>query len=54
MHIVRGHFKDYRNGGGLFGKLKGLYWWDMHVAGDISNGQIVKDYSIGNINHAAA
>lgn len=47
MHIVRGHFKDYRNGGGLFGKMKGLYWWDMHVAGDIANGQVVKDYAIG-------
>jgi hypothetical protein len=49
MHIVRGHFKDYRNGGGLFGKMKGLYWWDMHVAGDIANGQVVKDYAIGEI-----
>ena len=49
MHIVRGHFKDYRNGGGLFGKMKGLYWWDMHVAGDIANGQVVKDYAIGRL-----
>ncbi len=50
MHIVRGHFKDYRNSGGLFGKYKGLYWWDMHVAGDVANGQVVKDYAIGEVN----
>ncbi len=31
--IVRGHFKDYRNGGGLFGKLHGLYWWDQQMQG---------------------
>jgi hypothetical protein len=49
MHIVRGHFKDYREGAGLFGKLKGLYWWDMHVAGDAANGQVVKDYAIGKV-----
>ncbi len=46
MHIVRGHFKDYRNSGGLFGKHKGLYWWDMHVAGDEQAGKVIKDYRI--------
>lgn len=49
MHIVRGHFKDYRDGTGLFGKLKGLYWWDMHVAGDKANGQVIKDYTIAKV-----
>lgn len=46
MHIVRGHFKDYRNSGGLFGKYKGLYWWDMHVAGSESAGKVIKDYKL--------
>lgn len=46
LHIVRGHFKDYRESGGLFGKLKGVYWWDMHAAGAIKNGAIIKDYRI--------
>lgn len=49
MHIVRGHFKDYREGAGLFGRLKGLYWWDMHVAGDKTNGQVIKDYTIAKV-----
>ncbi len=33
--IVRGHFKDYTKGGGLFGRIKGLFWWDqqLHVPG---------------------
>ena len=34
LHLCRGHFKDYRNSGGLFGKHKGLFWWDMHARGD--------------------
>lgn len=46
MHIVRGHFKDYRDGPGLFGKLKGLYWWQMHVRGDAEFGEIDKDYEV--------
>lgn len=46
LHLVRGHFKDYREGGGLFGKYNGLYWWDMHVAGNEKAGIVVKDYSV--------
>ena len=45
LHICRGHFKDYRSSGkGLFGKYKGLYWWDSHLAGKPEHGTIVKDY----------
>jgi hypothetical protein len=44
LHICRGHFKDYR-GHGLFGKVKGLFWWDMHVRGSASEGVVVKDYT---------
>jgi hypothetical protein len=45
LHICRGHFKDYRQRG-LFGRNKGLYWWDMHMRGSIEQGRVVKDYSI--------
>lgn len=48
LHICRGHFKDYSNGKGLFGKYKGLYWWDDTVRGSAEAGQIVKDYSINS------
>ena len=43
LHICRGHFKDYREHG-LFGKLKGLYWWNMHIRGTAKQGMVVKDY----------
>lgn len=46
LHICRGHFKDYRNGGGLFGKYEGIYWWDQHVRGDAKRGVVVKDYDV--------
>jgi hypothetical protein len=46
LHICRGHFKDYSNGKGLFGKYKGLYWWDSTVRGTKETGEIVKDYNI--------
>lgn len=32
--IIRGHFKDYRDGGGLFGKVHGLFWWDQQLHGN--------------------
>lgn len=45
LHICRGHFKDYRQHG-LFGRNKGLYWWDMSVRGQKEAGLIVKDYKV--------
>jgi hypothetical protein len=45
LHICRGHFKDYRQHG-LFGKRKGLYWWDMHIRGTTKQGLVVKDYTM--------
>lgn len=32
LHLVRGHFSDYRQRG-LFGKHKGIYWWNPMVRG---------------------
>lgn len=46
LHLCRGHFKDYRNSSGLFGKHKGLFWWDMHARGALDQGAVVKDYAI--------
>lgn len=46
LHITRGHFKDYRDGPGLFGKHQDIYWWDMHVRGDADYGEIRKDYKV--------
>jgi hypothetical protein len=31
LHICRGHFKDYRDGRGLFGKFRGMFWWDFRL-----------------------
>ena len=45
LHICRGHFKDYSKHG-LFGKYKGLYWWDSHVRGSTEEGVVVKDYAV--------
>lgn len=47
MHLCRGHFKDYRDGAGLFGKYKGLYWWESQVRGAEENGRVIKDYELG-------
>jgi len=32
LHIMRGHFKDYRDGRGLFGKIHGMFWWDFRLS----------------------
>lgn len=45
LHICRGHFKDYSDKG-LFGKYKGMYWWDSHVRGTVEQGAVIKDYNI--------
>lgn len=46
LHICRGHFKDYRQSG-LFGKVKGIFWWDANARGSSQQGVVVKDYKIG-------
>lgn len=46
MHIVRGHFADYTEGGGLFGKLHGRYYIAPHVRGSAAIGTITKDYRV--------
>jgi len=46
LHICRGHFKDYREGPGLFGRVNGLWWWDMQVRGSRERGEVVKTYEV--------
>lgn len=45
LHIVRGHFADYTEKG-LFGKHRGIYWFDQHARGSIEQGVVLKDYSV--------
>lgn len=45
LHICRGHFKDYRERG-LFGRHKGIYWWDNQMRGSITRGVVFKDYEV--------
>lgn len=45
-HMVRGHFKDYRDGGGLFGRHKGRYFWGPSMRGDLEEGYVDKDYNV--------
>jgi hypothetical protein len=52
LHICRGHFKDYRLSG-LFGKHKGIFWWDMAARGSVERGIVDKDYRIGGELHGA-
>lgn len=46
LHIVRGHFADYRNGPGLFGKINDIVWKEAHVRGSAKAGVVVKDYDV--------
>jgi hypothetical protein len=46
LSLWRGHFKDYRDGKGLFGNLKGVYWWNQHLRGSLEHGVTIKDYEV--------
>lgn len=39
--IIRGHFKHYEEGQGLFGKYHGTWWWPMRAKGEVT-----RDYTI--------
>lgn len=50
LHIVRGHFKDYREGKGLGrAHVKGVYWWHPQLRGNEAKGRVVKDYEVGAV-----
>jgi hypothetical protein len=46
LHKVRGHFADYRNGSGLFGKYKVLVWVEEHHSGQPEAGTVVASYRV--------
>ena len=46
LHLCRGHFRDYREGNGLFGYIKGLFWFDAHARGAKEEGIVLKDYNV--------
>lgn len=46
LHTCRGHFKDFRNGRGLFGKHRDVYWWGPQLRGSQSAGAVEKDYRV--------
>jgi len=47
LHIVRGHFKDYREGFGLGrSHTRGVWWWAPQVRGSEDIGRVVKDYEV--------
>jgi hypothetical protein len=46
LHICRGHFKNYIEGKGLFGKYHGLFWWEDHIKGNQDQGKITKEYNV--------
>jgi len=52
FHMRRGHFRDYKDGKGLFGKYHGLYWVPDHTAGSSKQGFVLKDYKISPVKSA--
>jgi len=53
LHICRGHFKDYNDGKGLFGRIHGLYWWEQHLRGSVEEGIVNKDYEVHSVDEEA-
>jgi hypothetical protein len=46
LHLVRGHFKQYRGDRKLFGRWEGTYFWNPHARGTLAAGAVAKDYNI--------
>jgi hypothetical protein len=46
LHICRGHFADYTEGAGLFGKWHDRYWWSPQLRGTAQKGVTVRDHRI--------
>lgn len=46
FHRVRGHYADYTQGAGLFGKYKVRLWVDEHARGNPELGEVVAGYKV--------
>lgn len=46
LRIAGGHFKDYREGKGLFGKIHGRFWWDSYVKTDGRAVSEIRSYKV--------
>lgn len=47
VHIVRGHFKDFRQGQGLGrAHVHGIWWWAAQVRGSQEHGIVEKEYEV--------
>ncbi len=44
MHLCRGHFKSFTEEKPLFGSHTGRYWWQPQMRGDLTKGEISKEY----------
>ena len=55
-HLARGHLRTYsKEGGGLFGRGQyGDFWIPEHFRGSQKNGEIAKEYSVGNTETVAS
>ena len=49
FHVRRGHFADYTQGNGLFGKYKIRVWVPGHTVGDQDFGTVLKSYVVGDV-----
>lgn len=47
LHICRGHWKDFTEKG-LFGKHKGIFFWEQRLRGTSKEGVVVKDYKVNS------
>lgn len=45
LHTCRGHFRDYRERG-LFGRTRGVFWFDQHVRGTNMSRVVHKSYKV--------
>lgn len=46
LHICRGHFRSYSETAKLFGRVAGTFWVPQHVRGDVTAGEVVKNYRV--------
>lgn len=49
FHVRMGHFADYTQGKGLFGKYHGKYWIPAITVGDVDYGTVLKSYKLEGV-----